>query len=140
MKIEAYANATGAVINSCTNDCPGTATGLALLVSFSINACLSSLTALSVCSSALLSETNKKYATKTILFNIPAVINTYWKSNYLRSVPYVTDCKKVPRPDPDFIIDSKGGSLSAEKFSLIVIETVMSVRATEKNMKCYVAI
>lgn len=136
--IERYANATGAVINSEVKDFSGT-NGLAGEV-FSINACLSSLTALSVCTSGLLSETKKKNDTKIILFNIPAVINTYWKSNYLRSVPYVTDCKKVPKPDPDFIIDSKGGSLSAEKFSFIVIETVMSQRATEKNMKCYVAI
>lgn len=46
------------------------------------------------------------------------------------------DCKNVPNPEPDFIIDSNGGSLSAAKFSLIVIDTVMSVIETEKNMKC----
>lgn len=71
-----------------------------------------------------------------MLLSIPAEVNTYWKGNYLRSEPYVTDCKKVPSPDPDFMIDNKGGSLSAGKFSLIVIETVMSVIATEKNIKC----
>jgi len=46
----------------------------------------------------------------------------------------MTDCKNAPRPEPDFMTESRGGSLSTLKLSLIVIGIVMSVIAIEKKM------
>lgn len=75
-----------------------------------------------------------------MLFKIPAQIKILWKLNYLRSAPYDIACKKAPSPEPDFMIDKSGGSLSLGKFSLMVILTVISLIATEKNKNCQVNI
>lgn len=128
---------TGGDIISSLND-------LGLIVSdvvglgvfFSSNACLSDWTVVSLGSSGILSDIKMKWLNKTILFKIPAVIKIDWKLYYLRSTPYDIACKKAPSPDPDFMIDNSGGSLSLAKFSLIVILTVISLIAIEKNKNC----